>query len=90
MQNREIGLGNPEGDKLCSQENVEKRGILGGMGASEGASRAQVGCKSQMSEVSGQLKQGDLRAYLGSVEGLYPLEGEVRNMGVSEGFTGKE
>ena len=43
----------------------------------------------QMSEGSGQLKRGDLRAYLGSVEGLYPLEGEVRNTGVSEGFTGK-
>ena len=30
----------------------------------------------QMSEGSGQLKRGDLRAYLGVVEGLYPLEGE--------------
>ena len=49
----------------------------------------QVGCKSQMSEVGGQLKRGDLRACFGSVEGLYPLEGEVRNTGISEGFTGK-
>ena len=40
LQKREIGLGNPEGDKKRSQENVEKRGILGGIGASEGASRA--------------------------------------------------
>ena len=43
-----------------------------------------------MSEVSGQLKRADLRAFVGSVEGLYPLEGEVRNTGISEGFTGKE
>jgi fatty acid/phospholipid biosynthesis enzyme len=43
----------------------------------------------QMSEVSGQLKRADLRAFCGSVEGLYQLEGEVRNMGISEGFTGK-
>ena len=50
---------------------------------------AQVGCKSQMSEGSGQLKRADLRAFVGSVEGLYPLEGEVRNMGISEGFTAK-
>lgn len=42
-----------------------------------------------MSEVSGQLKQADLRACFGSVEGLCPLEGEVRNMGISEGFTGQ-
>lgn len=31
LQNRTFGLANPEGDKLCSQENVEKRGILGGV-----------------------------------------------------------
>jgi hypothetical protein len=43
----------------------------------------------QMSEVSGQLKRADLRAFCGSVEGLYQLEGEVRNMGISEGFTAK-
>ena len=42
-----------------------------------------------MSEVSGQLKRGDLRAFLVLVEGLYPLEGEVRFTGISEGFTGK-
>ena len=42
----------------------------------------------QMCRTGGQLKRDDLRAYLGSVEGLYPLEGEVRNTGVSEGFTG--
>ena len=51
--------------------------------------RAQVGCKSQMSEVSGQLKRGDLRACFGSVEGLYPLEGLGRFTGISEGFTGQ-
>ena len=44
----------------------------------------------QMCCTGGQLKRDDLRAYLGSVEGLYPLEGEVRNTGVYEGFTGKE
>lgn len=42
-----------------------------------------------MSEWSGQQKRADLRAFLGSVEGLCPLEGEVRNMGVSECFTGQ-
>ena len=42
-----------------------------------------------MSEESGQLKRGDLRAVLCSVDGLYPLEGEGRNTGISEGFTGK-
>ena len=51
---------------------------------------ARVPVGVQMSEGSGQLKRGDLRAYLGSVEGLYPLEGEVRNTGVSDGFMGKE
>ncbi len=35
------------------------------------------------------VKRADLRAFDWSVEGLYPLEGEVRNMGISEGFTGK-
>lgn len=43
----------------------------------------------QMSEGSGQLKRGDLRAFDCLVEGLYPLGGEVRNTGVSEGFMGK-
>lgn len=71
------------GNTFCVQENVEKRGILGGMGV-----RGLVG--GQMSEGSGQLKRGDLRAYLGVVEGLYPLEGEGRFTGISEGFTGKE
>ena len=47
-------------------------------------------CGEQMSEESGQLKRADLRAFCGSVEGLYHLEGEVRNTGISEGFTGKE
>ena len=42
-----------------------------------------------MSEVSGQLKRADLRAFLVLVEGLYPFEGEVRNTGISEGFMGK-
>ena len=42
-----------------------------------------------MSEVSGQLKRGDLRAYLVLVEGLYHLESEVRFTGISEGFTAK-
>ena len=42
-----------------------------------------------MSEGSGQLKRGDLRAFLVLVEGLYPLEGEVRNTGISEGFMAK-
>ena len=51
------------------------------LGASRGASR-------QMSEGSGQLKWGDLGAFDWSMEGLYPLEGEVRNTGISEGFTG--
>ena len=50
---------------------------------------ARVPVVVQMSEVSGQLKRGDLRAYLGSVEGLYPLEGLGRFTGISEGFTGK-
>lgn len=35
-------------------------------------------------------KRGDLRAFLWSVEGLYPLEGFVRFAGISEGFTGME
>lgn len=35
------------------------------------------------------VKRGDLRAFLGSVEGLYPLEGEVRNAGVLWRFMGK-
>lgn len=43
----------------------------------------------QVSEGSGQLKRGDLRAFDWLVEGLCPLEGDVRNTGVSEGFTGK-
>ena len=43
----------------------------------------------QMSEGGGQLKRADLRAYLGLIEGLYPLEGERRFTGVSEGFTAK-
>ena len=42
-----------------------------------------------MSEGSGQLKRADLRAFVGSVEGLYPFEGVVRFTGISEGFTGK-
>lgn len=54
-----------------------------------GAGWVQVGCKSQMSEVSGQLKRADLRAFLVLVEGLYPLEDEVRFTGISEGFTAK-
>ena len=33
-------------------------------------------------------KRADLRAFCGSMEGLYHLEGEVRNTGISEGFTG--
>nr|DAT75903.1 MAG TPA: hypothetical protein [Caudoviricetes sp.] len=43
----------------------------------------------QMSEMVGRLKWGDLRAIWGLEEGLYPLEGEGRFMGVSEGFMGK-
>ena len=31
LQNREIGLENHGGNTFCVQENVEKRGILGGM-----------------------------------------------------------
>lgn len=31
LQNREIGLGNPEGDKKRSQDFLKKRGILGGI-----------------------------------------------------------
>ena len=50
--------------------------------------RGPVGA--QMSEVSGQLKRGDFRAFWELVEGLYPLEGDVRFTGISEGFTGKE
>ena len=50
--------------------------------------RGPVGA--QMSEGSGQLKLGDLMAFGELVEGLYPLDGVVRNMGVFEGFTGKE
>ena len=83
LENRGIGLGNHGENTFCVQENVEKRGILGGMGV-----RGLVG--GQMSEGSGQLKRGDLRAYLGSVEGLYPLDGLGRFTGISEGFTGKE
>ena len=49
--------------------------------------RATVGA--QVSEGSGQLKRGDLRAFCGSVEGLYPLEGLERFTGISEGFTAK-
>jgi len=43
-----------------------------------------------MSEWSGQLKRGDLRAFWELVEGLYPFEGDVRFTGISEGFMGKE
>lgn len=43
----------------------------------------------QVSEGSGQLKRADLRACLGSVEGLYSLEDLVRFTGISEGFTAK-
>ena len=35
-------------------------------------------------------KRGDLRAYLGLVEGLYHLEGFWRFTGISEGFMGKK
>ena len=44
----------------------------------------------QVSEGSGQLKRGDLRAFWELVEGLYPFEGDVRFTGISEGFMGKE
>jgi len=64
-----FGLGNHGTEPKRSQDYFEKRGILGGMGV-----RGLVG--GQMSEGIGQLKRGDLRAYLGVVEGLYPLEGE--------------
>lgn len=73
LENHEIGLGNHGENTFCVQENVEKRGILGGRGASRGLSWAQVGCKCPRRAPA---KRGDLRAYLGSVEGLYPLEGE--------------
>ena len=32
LQNRKVGLGNHGENTFCSQENVEKRGILGGVG----------------------------------------------------------
>lgn len=46
-------------------------------------------CGEQMSDESGQLKRGDLKAFDWSVEVLYHLEGEGQNTGVSEGFTAK-
>ena len=82
----------PRGSRNAVKKMLKKRVFWAEweqVGTKSGLSRVQVGCKSQMSEVSGQLKRGDLRAFVGSMEGLYPLEGEVRNMGVSEGFTAK-
>ena len=69
------------------RKNQEKTVKTAHFVCKSGTSRAQVGCKSPR---RADAKRGDLRAYLGSVEGLYPLEGLMRFTGISEGFTGKE
>ena len=66
---------------------VEWEQVVVQVGPKSGASRVQV--REQMTRRV-HAKQGDLRAYLGSVEGLYPLDGLVRFTGTSEGFMGKE